>query len=277
MIEKASIEMIASCVLCTIVLTSSLTAAGRFSLGSNLTRNALAMPSQSAGTGSDGLKTTRESPLACNALALNQQQRKRIHELLDGFKVRIEGVDELSDGYSMRFSNAPSNIAELGEYIGLERLCCPFFDFAIKADRERGAVHISLTGRNGVKEFARAEFDVGNVSQDRDGEDASSRAPSPLICNDRALTSGQLQRLTSLLREFRAAKSSVRELPDGYAISLPADERFIQDVAEYMVIVRLCSPYFETTLSVEREGGPVWLSVTGRDGVKRLAKTELGL
>ena len=49
----------------------------------------------------------------------------------------------------------------------------------------------------------------------------------------------------------------------------------VQDVGEYMAILRLCSPYFETTLQVGCEGGQVWLRLCGREGVKALVKNEL--
>ncbi len=39
-----------------------------------------------------------------------------------------------------------------------ERLCCPFFDLALRIDREGGPVWLRLTGRKGVKDFITTEF-----------------------------------------------------------------------------------------------------------------------
>jgi hypothetical protein len=39
-----------------------------------------------------------------------------------------------------------------------ERLCCPFFGFTLRVEPERGALWLSLTGREGVKPFIRAEI-----------------------------------------------------------------------------------------------------------------------
>src|SRR5215471_8461622 len=165
-------------------------------------------------------------------------------------------------------------IHDAAEFITLERLCCPFYDFALESEREGGPVWLTLTGREGVKEFAKIEFDVREIKADITQNNSKQ---SPLICNDSALSAAQLQRLVALLKQFRASKQESRELPDGYAIRLPKDASMIRDVAEYMAIVRLCSPYFETTLDVECDGGAAWLKITGREGVKARAKIELGI
>jgi hypothetical protein len=134
-----------------------------------------------------------------------------------------------------------------------------------------------LTGREGVKEFARSEFGLNqDLHQERDSAATTGPATqSPLVCNDRALSADQLDRLGSLSKGLRAAKQGVREFADGYAIRLPVSAESIRDTAEFMSIVRLCSPYFETTLLVECDGGPVWLKITGRQGVKELVKADL--
>ena len=220
-----------------------------------------------------------QSPLACNVSALNPGQRLRIRALLDEFHAGRKEVRELPNGYSVRLPTDGSAIRDAAEYITLERLCCPFFDFALKAEREGGPVWLTLTGREGVKEFARLEFGL-NTDLHSDMYSAATTAPvteSPLVCNDRALNPTQFGRLGALIKGFRAAKQEVRESADGYAIRLPVSAEHIQDIAEYMSLVRLCSPYFETTLLVECERGPVWLKLGGRQGVKEHLRTELSM
>ncbi|HEY6333170.1 MAG TPA: hypothetical protein VI756_27855 [Blastocatellia bacterium] len=225
-----------------------------------------------------GDNSANEPPLACNLNALDAEQRLRVHALVAELRSGIQQVKELPDGYAMRLSTDASNISKLGEYVSLERLCCPFFDFVIQAEREDGPVLITLTGREGVKDLARAEFSLtGTCLRHTGAEVASSQAESPLICNDGALTAAQLARLIQLIHEIRAAKKEIKELPDGYAVRLSASSSLIRDVTEYMSILRICSPYFETRLEVTRQSGPVWLTMTGRQGVKSLTKIELGI
>ncbi|MGI9167336.1 MAG: hypothetical protein ACR2G5_13325 [Pyrinomonadaceae bacterium] len=49
-------------------------------------------------------------------------------------------------------------LVRTAEFIALERLCCPFFGFAVEVEREGGAVWLILTGREGVKPFIIAEI-----------------------------------------------------------------------------------------------------------------------
>jgi hypothetical protein len=228
--------------------------------------------SQEKGDPKMAATSVRQSPLACNVRALNKQQRERIQRLLDEFKARRQEVRELPQGYAIRLPGEPSMIHDAAEYVTLERLCCPFFDFALEAEREGGPIWLTLTGRPGVKEFAKIEFGVRQVSSSN--PPAANLKESPLVCNDRALNPEQVARLVAVVKEFRAAREETTELPDGYAIRLAASAAMIQDVAEFMSIVRQCSPYLETVLQVECEGGPVWLKMTGRQGVKELIKTD---
>ncbi len=217
----------------------------------------------------------KESPLACNMNVLTAAQRQEIHTLLHQFNASRQGVKELPNGYAVRLPAQGTLIQDAARYIMLERLCCPFFDFALEAEREGGPIWLTLTGREGVKEFAKIEFGLRETIAAAANPETTKE--SPLTCDDGALSATQRPRLGSLLKQFRANKQEVKELKDGYAIRLSSEAATITDVGDYMALVRLCSPYFETALEVEREGGPVWLKVTGRTGVKALAREEFKL
>jgi hypothetical protein len=47
-----------------------------------------------------------------------------------------------------------------------------------------------------------------------------------------------------------------------------------QLVAEWAAGERVCCPFFDIDLQAEREGGPLWLRLTGRDGVKQFIEAE---
>jgi hypothetical protein len=65
-------------------------------------------------------------------------------------------------------------------------------------------------------------------------------------------------------------------LPDGYAFELRNDSDVLLRAAEFISLERLCCPFFRFELQVERDGGSVWLSLTGRDGVKPFIMAEIG-
>jgi hypothetical protein len=106
------------------------------------------------------------------------------------------------------------------------------------------------------------------MSENVDGE-------SPIACNLNALDREQRRRYQSLTAQLRAAVQETRELPDGYSFRLPSDEEMIQRTAEWITLERRCCPFIAFELEVGREGGPLWLSLTGREGVKPFLKMEL--
>ena len=106
-----------------------------------------------------GRAAEKESPFACNRLALTPEVRKRHFEELGPELRRLKtGVRELSNGYEFSFAANSKTFAMLAEWVDQERLCCPFFDIDLRLDREGGATWIRLTGRPGTREFIRADF-----------------------------------------------------------------------------------------------------------------------
>ena len=101
---------------------------------------------------------------------------------------------------------------------------------------------------------------------------------SPLACNAFALSPDIRKRhFEELGPALLKLKKSIRELPDGYELELPADNKTYQLLTEWAFQERLCCPFFDIDLRLDREGGPLWLSLTGRPGTKEFIKEELGI
>ena len=62
------------------------------------------------------------------------------------------------EGYAFELPNDPNGLRTAAEFIVNERLCCPFFGFALEIEREGGSAWLSLVGRDGVKPFIMAEI-----------------------------------------------------------------------------------------------------------------------
>ncbi|HEX3445386.1 MAG TPA: hypothetical protein VHS80_11765, partial [Chthoniobacterales bacterium] len=73
---------------------------------------------------------------------------------------------------------------------------------------------------------------------------------------------------------LRALKKSVRELEDGYAFEFPADAATLQLLTEWSIQERNCCPFLDINLQLEREGGPLWLRLTGRQGTKEFLQVD---
>jgi hypothetical protein len=99
-----------------------------------------------------------ESPFACNALALTPEIRKRHFEVLGPMLVSMrKDVREIADGYEFEFPNDEKTYQLLTEWAFQESQCCPFFDINVRLERERGALVLRLSGREGTKNFIRGE------------------------------------------------------------------------------------------------------------------------
>jgi hypothetical protein len=102
-----------------------------------------------------------ESPFACNRAALTAQARKRhFDELSPALRARKKSIRELRDGFEFEFPPDTTTFELLSEWVVGERLCCPFFDIDVHVEREGGSLWLRLTGREGVKQFIRADFAV---------------------------------------------------------------------------------------------------------------------
>lgn len=98
------------------------------------------------------------SPLACDLKAIEPGRRARHHANTQQLFAAVQERQELPDGYAFRFAAGPDLIPRLAEFINLERLCCPFFNFALIVEPEDGPIWLKLTGRDGVKQFLLAEL-----------------------------------------------------------------------------------------------------------------------
>ncbi len=101
---------------------------------------------------------SQEPIFACDMSALSDEQRNRHHQVYHWLAELRLSVSELEDGYGFEYAAEPATFALLGEFMGLEHLCCPFFRLALEAEPEAKTVWLKVTGVEGVKEFVYAEF-----------------------------------------------------------------------------------------------------------------------
>ena len=121
---------------------------------------------------------------------------------------------------------------------------------------------------------------ASNASAGQDQSVPSSEAEhvSALACNAFALSPEVRKRhFEEVGPALLKLKKSMRELPDGYELDLPADNKTYQLLTEWAFQERLCCPFFDIALSFDRENGPLWLRLTGRTGAKEFIKMELGI
>jgi len=104
---------------------------------------------------------------------------------------------------------------------------------------------------------------------------AQTKRESPFACDTSALTPEQRKRhFDELGPALRALRQGVRELPDGYEFQFPADEKTYGMLTEWAHQESLCCPFFDINVRLDREGGPLWLRLTGREGTKDFIKVD---
>jgi hypothetical protein len=116
-----------------------------------------------------------------------------------------------------------------------------------------------------------------NASAEQDQPPSSSQTEhvSPFACNAFALSPELRKRhFEELGPVLLKLTKSMRELPDGYELELPADNKTYQLLTEWAFQERLCCPFFDISLRFDRENGPLWLRLTGRPGTKEFIKEE---
>jgi hypothetical protein len=105
--------------------------------------------------------------------------------------------------------------------------------------------------------------------------EATTKRASPFACDRNALDPVARKRhFDELGPQLRNAIVAVRELPNGYEFQFPPDPATVAKVAEWAAGERLCCPFFEITLRMDAEGGPLWLRLAGRKGTKAFIESD---
>jgi hypothetical protein len=99
---------------------------------------------------------------------------------------------------------------------------------------------------------------------------------SPLACDLDAISASDRPRYNELRRMLAVAVAGKRELADGIAVRISTERMALAQVAEWIAFERKCCPFFEFKVDVAAESGPVWVSLTGRAGVKEFLAQAFG-
>ena len=94
-----------------------------------------------------------------------------------------------------------------------------------------------------------------------------------IACDMTAIPQDQRQLHIDTSKELFSQIQEFRELDDGYEFRFTSDA--IVKLAQFIALEKLCCPFLNFVLEVEGESGPVWLRLTGRDGVKAFIREEI--
>src|SRR5579859_680602 len=103
--------------------------------------------------------------------------------------------------------------------------------------------------------------------------DQTSESQVVIACNPNAIPADRRARWEETGKQVYAAVQEAEELPNGYRFRLPTDSAMLLRVADYISNERLCCAFLHFTLEVEPLGGPIWLGLSGREGVKEYLRS----
>lgn len=103
------------------------------------------------------------------------------------------------------------------------------------------------------------------------------RSEPPVACDITSMDSEQRDRYRELRRLLRDDVEEVRELADGYAFRYPLEKSVLLALAEFISLERLCCPFLDFLLEVERGGGPIWFRMTGTEEAREVLRAELAI
>jgi hypothetical protein len=106
--------------------------------------------------------------------------------------------------------------------------------------------------------------------------DGCRGAESALACELDAISASERPRYNELRRMLAAAVAGKRDLPDGIAVRISTERMALAQLAEWISFERKCCPFFDFKIDVAAESGPVWVSLTGRAGVKEFLVQAFG-
>jgi hypothetical protein len=98
---------------------------------------------------------------------------------------------------------------------------------------------------------------------------------SPLACDMTAIPAEQRPVHLAQSRELFSQIEETRELSDGYEFRFAGEQNVLQWLADFISLEKLCCPFLSFVIEIEAENGPVWLRLTGREGVKEFIREEV--
>lgn len=97
--------------------------------------------------------SNEEQALACDLTAIPSDVREEHVLTAPQLFAAAQEVQDLPNGFAIRFANEPGRIMAIAKFIENERLCCSFFHFGLDIEPNNGPIWLKLTGGEGVKEI----------------------------------------------------------------------------------------------------------------------------
>ncbi len=97
----------------------------------------------------------------------------------------------------------------------------------------------------------------------------------PIACDLTAIPSDQREAHQQLSEQLFASIQAREERTDGFALRFDAAQ--FDQIVRFVANERRCCAFIRFIIDLTPANGPIWLSLTGRAGVKEFLAAELGI
>jgi hypothetical protein len=105
----------------------------------------------------------------------------------------------------------------------------------------------------------------------------TANSESSFYCNTKSLSKEEWAHKKQISEKMRIARVERKELANGYAFRFRSEAVSLMELADWVSSEARCCPFFDMAIEVERDGGPLWLKLTGKEGVKQFIRMEFKL
>jgi len=96
-------------------------------------------------------------------------------------------------------------------------------------------------------------------------------------CNTKSLSILEWAHKAQISQKMKIARAERKELANGYAFRFRPEAVSLLELADWVSSEARCCPFFDMSIEAEPDGGPLWLRLTGKEGVKQFIRMEFKL
>jgi len=98
--------------------------------------------------------------LVCKLIGAELAEKKEL--LKTEIFSQVKGIDEVDNGYILKFEDKDDILLKLMDYLMIEKECCPFFIFDLNILPNSKGISLKISGQDGAKEMLKPLVDEIN-------------------------------------------------------------------------------------------------------------------
>lgn len=101
--------------------------------------------------------------LVCKLIGAELAEKKEL--LKTEILSLVKEVDEVDNGYILKFEDKDDMLLKLMDYLMIEKECCPFFVFDLNIQPNSNGISLKISGQEGAKDMLKPLIDEINIKK----------------------------------------------------------------------------------------------------------------